>query len=84
MKDGVREPGQDSLANSAERQGRPSRMPGDVAEAAFYLIEEGAAEPGTPQVVEVSCFVQLKVGGFVELESRPARPGPSEDILSRR
>jgi hypothetical protein len=45
-------------------------MLGDVAEATFDLVEESAAAPGTPEVVEVRRFVQLKFGRFVDIESR--------------
>ena len=70
VEDGIREPGKDALADDVERRTGRFGMLGDVAEATFDLVEESAAEPGTPEVVEVRRFVQLKFGRFVDIESR--------------
>ena len=83
----VREPGKDALADDAERRTGRFGMLGDVAEATFDLVEESAAEPGTPEVVEVRRFVQAQVRqirGYRVAGSRPARPRSGEDILSGR
>ncbi|HEX7544838.1 MAG TPA: hypothetical protein VF361_08545 [Candidatus Limnocylindrales bacterium] len=45
-------------------------MTGDMAETALHLVEEVAAEPGTPEVVEVRRLVQFKFGRFVKVEPR--------------